>query len=410
MPVPSRALYLLTLVAPVALGDADYGEIQVLNDYQDREEKLGHVYLGPITSWTDSYFAGKQRWTTASGVNWVIEVAPQTQKQLDGGGGSISNNETNLIAQWAMRDKADPARGSLIVWYQFSSTWGNRTTSDFQDNLGILSPPNGGDTAPASSRNLTQHFAWEQQFFDNRVRVQFGKLTSRVLFNLNRYAVSDREDFFTPMLVNNPVASYTARIGLGLFGEYKRDGWYASAMIRDADADLSKKFIDFDSLDSGNWEYVAELALTPSDVVGLGRGVYRITYSHADSTEAAASGVPSTSSVSLSFDQDLGERVGAFFRFAKSADTFRAFDRRTAVGLQLKQPFGFANDRVGAGFWWARPTDPTLRSESGVDFFYKLQVARFAEISAGAQVIFDPAFRTDKNNVTIGQLRLRLVF
>ena len=148
------------------------------------------------------------------------------------------------------------------------------------EGLGVISPPNGGDTHPVSSRDLTQHFAWEQYFADDRIRIQVGKMTTRVLFNLNRYAVSDREDYFTPMIVNNPVAHYTARVGFGAFAEFKSDNWYVSGMIRDADADLSKRFIDFDSLSTGNWEYVAELGFTPGDVAGLGRGVYRLTVSH----------------------------------------------------------------------------------------------------------------------------------
>ena len=258
---------------------ANLGELQVLNDYKDRDQKLGHITLGPITRGAESYLDWKGRWTNNTGFNWLIESAPQYQSQLDGGAGSHTNNETNLIAQWSPIDNQNPKRGNLLVWYQLSATWGGQTTTEFQDGLGVISPPNGGDTHPTDSRDLTQHFAWEQYFADNNVRIQFGKLTTRVLFNLNRYAVSDREDFFTPMIVNNPVAHYTARVGLGAFAEVRRDGWYMSGMVRDADADLSKRFIDFDSLSTGNWEYVGEFGLTPSDVAGLGEGNYRANVS-----------------------------------------------------------------------------------------------------------------------------------
>ena len=387
----------------------DYGELQVLKDYEDRTEKLGHVSMGRFSQATDRYFDRKDGWTTNSGFSWMIESAPQFQAQIDGGAGSSSNNETNLIGQWSLVDKGDSKRGNLLIWYQFSSTWGSRTTTELMEGLGVISPTNGGDTHPVSSRDLTQHFAWEQYFADDRVRIQVGKMTTRVLFNLNRYAVSDREDFFTPMIVNNPVAHYTARVGFGTFVEYKKDSWYVSGMIRDADADLSKRFIDFDSLSTGNWEYVGELGFTPGDVAGLGRGVYRLTISHSDATGDVTTGLPSTSSVALSFDQDIGDRIGAFFRFATSNDTFRTFDRRIATGLQIKQPFGFTNDRIGAGLWWGSPVDNTLRSETGIDLFWKFQIATFMEVSAGAQWIFDPAIRTDKDSVLLGQLRLRLI-
>lgn len=383
----------------------DYGEIQVLIDYEDSSEKLGHISFGRIGASLNTYLDRKARWTSKSGFSWLIEVAPIFQKHIDSGGGSNANNETNLIAQWSIVDPQDSGRGSIIAWYQFADTWGNRTTSDLMEIMGVLSPPNGGDTAPASSRDLTQHFAWEQKFVGDRLRVQVGKLTTRVLFNLNRYAVSDREDFFTPMIVNNPVAHYTARVGFGTFVEYKQPGWYLSGMVRDADADLSKRFVDFDSLSTGNWEYVAEAALTPGDVAGLGQGVYRVTVSRSDRTET----VDSTSSVSFSFDQDLGERYGAFFRLAMSDDTFRAFERRMSAGVQVKKPFGFANDRIGAAAWWGDPSDSALRSETGIDLFWKFQIARFMEVSLGAQVVLDPALDEDRSRATTAALRFRLL-
>jgi hypothetical protein len=405
------AMAAASAVAQETTGTTDeYGELRPLNEYRERGEKLGHVSMGPLTRATDTYFDRKDSWSTSSGFNWLIESAPMWQTQLDGGAGSQSNVETNLIGQWSLVDKSDSKRGNLLVWYQYASTWGGQTTTEFKERLGIISPPNGGDTHPSGSHDLFQHFAWEQTFAQDRIRIQVGKLTTRVLLNLNRYAISDREDFFTPMIVNNPVAHYTARAGLGAFAEYKTGGWYVSGMIRDADADPEERFIDFDSLSSGNWEYVGEFGITPGDVFGLGRGVYRLTISHSDAIGDAMSGLPSTSSVSLSFDQDLGDRLGAFFRFASSDDTFRTFDRRIAAGLQVKRPFGFANDHVGIGYWWGSPADNALRSETGIDFFWQLQIAKWMEVAAGGQLIFDPAVRPDKDSVLLGQIRLRLVF
>ncbi len=407
---PQQLICTLLLITSPAYNaqaqSANYGEVQVLIDYADRDEKLGHVSLGAVTSTTDRYFDFKSRTTETTGLSWLIESAPQYQALLGGGVDATANNETNLIAQWYVRDPADAGRGNLLLWYQFSSTWGNQTTSDFQNDIGILSPPNGGDTAPDNSRDLAQHIAWEQRFTDDSVRIQVGKLTTRVLMNLNRYAVSDREDFFTPMIVNNPVAHYTARAGLGAFAEYSGNSWYVSGMLRDADADLSKRLADFSSLDSGNWEYLAESGLTPDDVLGLGAGNYRVTVSYSDATDSA----DSTSSVSLSFDQDLGNRLGAYFRYATANDTFRAFDRRIAMGLQIKEPLGFSNDRIGIGYWWGSPTDDALRSESGLDLYWKLQIARFLEVSAGLQTVFDPAFDTTQDTATLAQARLRFVF
>lgn len=399
-------LLLPGLLSPAIAGDTvgTYGEAGVLIDYEDRDDKTGHVDLGPLSRGMDAYLGFKERNVQARGLNYIVEVAPQYQYQLDGDGGAHANNETNFIVQWALVDSAQPRRGNLLAWYQWSDTWGGKTTSELAARAGVLSPPNGGDTAPGNSRDLTQHFAWEQWFADDQWRIMVGKLTTRVLFNLNRYTVSDREDFFTPMLVNNPAAHYTARIGLGAFVEYRGNDWYLSGMIRDADADLSERFIDFGSLDSGNWEYVSELGFTPGDAMGMGAGNYRLTVSYSDDTD----NFDSTSTVSVSADQDIGDTLGLFLRYSYANDTFRAFDQRLAAGLQMRRPLGFANDRVGIGAWWGDPADGGLDDEYGIDLFWKVQVSPWLELTPGLQYNLNPALM-DRNKAVFASMRLRWV-
>ena len=397
-------LFAASLAAATAHA-ADYGELGVLIDYENRAEKSGHIDLGPVSKAMNSYLSFKDRTFGDSGFNYMVEVAPQYQYQLDGDAGSTANNETNFIVQWALVDTDNAKRGNLLTWYQWSDTWGGKTTSEFAQRLGVLSPPNGGDTAPDNSRDLFQHFAWEQWFGNDHWRLMVGKLTTRVLFNLNRYTVSDREDFFTPMLVNNPVTHYTARIGLGSFLEYRRDKWYVSGMIRDADADLSKRFVDVDSLDSGNWEYVSELGSTPDNLLGWGEGNYRLTLSYSDATDQ----LDSTRSWAFSADQDIGPRYGLFMRYAQADDTYRSFEKRLAAGMQRKLPLGFANDRVGVAGWWARPTDRLLDDEYGVDMFWKVQLTSWLELTPGLQINFNPAAKPDRDKVVLAQMRLRLV-
>ena len=395
----------LAFPAPGKAEPTDYGEIDLLNDYEDREDLATHSALDTVSRAMDFYFDKKETTFQSRGLNYILEVSPQLQHHIDGDAGTHANNETNLITQWSVIDSAEPKRGNLLFWYQWSDTWGSDTTSDFSSELGVLSPPNGGDTAPDGSRDLTQHFAWEQWSDDEHWRLMVGKLTTRVLFNLNRYTVSDREDFFTPMLVNNPVAHYTARIGFGAFVEHKRDDWYVSGMIRDADADLSKKFIDFDSIDSGNWEYVSEVGSTPENFNGWGKGIYRLTLSYSDSTD----NLDSTRTMSFSGDQDFGDSWGAFVRYAWSDDTYRAFEQRLAFGTQMLKPLGYDSDRLGVAAWWGKPADSSLDDEYGLDMFWKIQVSQWLEFSPGLQVNLNPAIKPDRSSAVIAQVRLRMV-
>ena len=216
----------------------------------------------------------------AIGLTWIIEVAPMLQYGVNASAGVNINNESNFIVWWDLINRQKSNIGSLLLWYQVSATWSGKTTTEFMEDLGVLSPLNGGDTHPKKRANRVQTLAWNQSLFANKFRILLGQLTTRVMLNLNRFAISDREDFFSPLIVNNPVVHYTARLGLGAYLEYKADHWYLSGMIRDANA--QKAFLDFDHLFDGINEYVVETAFTPSNLFNLGQGNYRFTYSYTD--------------------------------------------------------------------------------------------------------------------------------
>ena len=379
-----------------------YGEVSMLWEDESPTLRSGHDALRPLTDAMSSYFAAKDRLRQA-GVTYSIEYAPQFQWDLHGA--YTANDETNLIVQWSLVDPLSPKRGSLLAWYQISRTLADLTTSEFMDQVGIISPVNGGDTAPTNYRGLLQMLAGEQWFFDDQLRVGIGKLTTRTFLHLNRYAVSDREDFFTPMVVNNPVVPFTARNGMGLFGQYHMDSAYLTGMIREADGTTTG--IDFSTLDSGNWEYALELGLTPDNLAGLGQGYYRMTGYYTDDFGQGGARSPSGWTLSLSFDQDIGENYGALFRYAYASEPFRDFKQRAAVGLQIKNPWRYRYDRVGLAAWCGDPTDPGLGNEYGMEVFWKLQLAPYLELTPDLQVIFNPQRDHDRDSVFIAGLRLR---
>ena len=381
-----------------------YGEIAVLQDNFQPPRKTGHDAMQPVTDAISGYFDFKQR-LRERGLNYTVEYAPQFQWNLDGG--DHGNDETNLIAQWSPIDPANTKRGTLMGWYQVSNTLGDVTTSEFQDEAGVISPLNGGDTFPAGSSQLWQMLAWEQWFGEERVRFGAGKLTTRTFLNLNRYAVSDREDFFSPMLVNNPVSPFAARNGMGAFVQiHLEEKGYITAMVREADGTGTD--ISFDTIDSGNWETAIEFALTLPDLVGMGEGNYRFTLYHTDAIGEGGSAQPAGESLALSFDQDVGERYGLLFRYAKAYEDFRAFEERLAIGMQIKAPLGFQYDRIGLAMWWGDPVDDAIETETGFEAFWKWQLAPWFELSSNLQYIPEPQARPDADDALFAGIRLRL--
>ncbi|GJM29782.1 MAG: hypothetical protein DHS20C17_24170 [Cyclobacteriaceae bacterium] len=385
---------------------ADYGELKVLTAYDNPGSKSGHISLGLFDGVFNSYFDFKDRFQAKTGLNYMIEYAPIFQWDFGGDGGSNFNDELNLIGQWALVDKENPSRGNLIMWYQLSHTIGSQTTTEFMEELGIITPVNGGDTHPVTTNGRFVHFAWEQYFLDEKIRLMVGKLSSRVFLNLNRYGVSDREDFINFMFVNNPVVPFIARQGLGAFVKYNQGSWYLGGMFRDATA--SNDFIDFESLKDNSWEYALELGLTPSDFLGLGEGNYRFTFHCTDSLSTGLAH-PSGWTLSLSFDQDLGDKLGAMFRYSYASEDFLAFKERFVLGAQVLTPFNFQNDRIGVGFWWGRSVDKQLDPEFGLEAYWKIQFTPFMEFSPDLQVVLNPAKNHEKDALFIGGLRFRVV-
>ena len=404
------ALLLLGAVAGSARAseqDPQYGEMEILEEYyRDSELRSGHIPLGRVDDGLERYFDMKERLREKTGLQYVLESAPILQGQLNGGAGPTANLETNAIARWSPIDFENPKRGNLMVWYQFANTIGSDTTAEFLQEMGVLSPLNGGDTGDSLTRSVFQQIAWEQWFLDDRLRFMLGKQTTRVTMNLNRYAVGDREDFFSPMIVNNPVVPYTARIGLALFGEYQTDDWYVSGMVRDADGFAT--YVDW-SVHADELEYIGEFGFTPDDLAGLGQGVYRLTLNYTNPVGSGAARQPSGWDASLSFDQNVGDDYGLFFRYAYASEYFRAFRQNVALGAQIKHPLGFRDDRIGVAAWWGDPSGRSRHDEYGLEAFWKLQVLRFLEVTPDLQLVIDPALSSDAVAL-VGGLRLRVLF
>ncbi|MGB0660854.1 MAG: carbohydrate porin [Mangrovicoccus sp.] len=372
-----------------------YGEADALFD--TAQERDGHLSFGALGRLSERYFDAKDRVHQQNGSYWFFEDRLINQW---GDGSRINDNELNLIARQEFA-RAHAGGWSLNLWGQFANSLGGKTGGEFQSDLGILSPLNGGNSGPDKSNEILQMAALEYVAPEGAWRAQAGKLSLRMLVNLNRYANGDSEMFFSPMLGNNPVVPYTALLGLGAYGQYQTEAWSLAGLVRAPDTELG---LTLDGWEAGNRGYVVEAALTP-DLPGLGEGIYRLTWSLDEANDA----LPRMETWSLSTDQDFGPRLGGFFRYAWAETTFRDFDQRLAAGFQVKKPLGLTHDRLGLGYWWGHPSDATLDPEQGLEIFYKAQISRFLEITPDIQLVKDPAFSTRDSDVVLG-LRLRLFF
>jgi hypothetical protein len=82
---------------------------------------------------------------------------------------------------------------------------------------------------------------------------------------------------------------------------------------------------------------------------------------------------------------------------------------QTTAGLAVLKPFGLRGE-IGVGTSWAQPKDDKLRSQFGVEGYWKLLALPNLWLTPGVQVIFDPTFNPQEQNVTISQIKARLFF
>ena len=116
-------------------GKSSLGELNVLEEYDAKVKKQGHINLGKLSNVFDDYQQSKKEFAESSGFNYLVEISPQFQWDAKGDVDNHINNETNLIALYNLVDPSDSKRGNLLVWYQFANTWSDFRTSDFRSNL-----------------------------------------------------------------------------------------------------------------------------------------------------------------------------------------------------------------------------------------------------------------------------------
>lgn len=373
----------------------DYGDIAGLFDQTSLHDGL--LDTGALGRAYDRYARWKSDLTARTGLSWLIEERQISQR---GNADRIIDSEFNVYGRLEFARSA-PARWSLMAWGQLAATLGDATGSVFQTSLGILSPLNGGNTGPRRSNQILRMLALEYVSANETFRVQIGKLALRSLMNLNRHTYGTGDSFFSPMLGSNPVVPYTELYGLGVFAQYRADNWYISGLVRAPDTELS---VSTAAWTNGTREYVVEAALTPT-IPGLGYGEYRLTWS----LLPAGAAFSRVETLSFSADQDFGDRYGGFFRYAAGADTFRDFDRVVAAGLIMKRPLGRATDQAGIGVWQGTPTNATLGRETGVELYYRAQIAPAVHLTPNIQIVKNPANSTAPSQTVIG-LRLRIAF
>ena len=139
------------------------------------------------------------------------------------------------------------------------------------------------------------------------------------------------------------------------------------------------------------------------EVPHLGRGVYRINGVFTDGQGENEA----TQGIILTFDQDLGARWGAFFRYddTEFQTLTSPLNESISFGFYNRSPFGRKGDRFGIGAFRTRSIQEDVFKEWGGEAFYRLALTKWCDLSIALQV-FDAA----KTNDTFVTLSGRVFF
>ncbi|MEP2703403.1 MAG: carbohydrate porin [Roseibium sp.] len=356
------------------------------------------------------YHQWKRELSVTNGIDFLIQSAPIYQISPTNGK-SYLDNELDLYFNWRLFE-SDRTTGSIFFWGLYVQTFTEAPTGAYASSLGLLTLPNGGATDPNKAA-VAPAALWWQQEFNSGFNFRIGQLLASSLWGANSYLGDDRETFMNSVFAANQGVPWSSgNRGLGAMAGFDAGPFYLSAGVQDAKGDQSS--IDFQSFSDGKFAYLAEIGLTPTLPDGRS-GKYSVTIGHVDRTgTGAARDQRDGWGVIVSAEQDINDRLAAFGILRRSWGRFAGNMEMTAgAGLIAKAPFGWTDDQIGLGGFFAKPHDTmagTLRNEFGVEAYWRAQLTPRLDFTPDVQVYLQPGRKTTNDPVFVFGARTRVAF
>lgn len=251
---------------------------------------------------------------------------------------------------------------------------------------------------------------WIQQKFGNTLGIRAGKI-----FPITAYDFFPFKNFRTAFVDFNHVTNATIPLpgnGLGAFLQYRP---HPKVMLRlgvhDANADVQKS--GFDTL-NGELFTIFEAGF---DTGQTARQTGRPPGSHFHISlwrqdERKDAGIDSGWGVGISAVQRFG-RYAPFARYGYADVTASGptpARHMVNAGVVVDEIFGQDKDSIGIGFTWTDPADRSLKKQSAIDAFYRVQLTPEIEVGSTMELIFNPVRNPAQDTVFVWGLRSRFEF
>ncbi len=358
------------------------------------KDALSDIDLGLYSKWQKM----KQELDKSAGIDFALEnttIYQHTSGGIDAN--SAAEDTLGLYATWAIfRDANGTDKAGIGFQAELRGNPTHDEFTDMTDEIGSLWSPN---DATSDDYNTINQLWWGQKVFEGRLAYIIGKIDPTSYVNGNRFAGSGNTQFFGQPFATNPARAFPDNgLGAEARGMLTRE-WYVTGLISDSNA--NSNYSPFKTIE-GSWFYALETGVK-LNINGLGEGNYCVTGWYRDMFDGETG-----SGWALSFDQDLGDTLGAFVRYGGNDGNIIPVEQIVAAGISLQKPFGRKDDQAGIGVSWTRPSDHDLDVEYSSEIYYRLQMTQFVEFSLSAQAIFEPS-AGNQNTVGVFGARVRIL-
>ena len=319
------------------------------------------------------------------------------------GGKSGAGGDFDVFGTWDLINRGKADTGRLVWAVENRHKIGGRAASDLRPALGtLLAPVNGFNDRGWVVRDLF----WQQNLLDDRLRIIVGRADPTDYFGAHR--LQNKNALFFNRHISGAAAIPSPGHGLSLIGTLRpNDLFFFTAGTSNAYGDTTE--VQIESLFE-EWDLFSfgEVGFTPM-VKGLGQARYTVSGFYVDSRDRGDRDIPHDSGFSLVLDQDIGERVQAFFRYNYTEQSVSNIEHLVQGGVGVSGLLGSTDNMTGLAYSYADPAGPG-RSEQVVEIFHRFQLTGFIQFSIGAQAIFDPTFAPDDDVIGVFSTRARIAF
>lgn len=322
-------------------------------------------------------------------------------QQASGGSGerTTAAGDFDVLLRWSPVGAGTADSGSLFCSGEYRYKIGSATPASLGRTIGTLIPTvDGFGERPFVLKELY----WEQKLLDGKFRFGLGRIDLGNLFGSHR--LQSANSFFFNQAFSGLPTSNNPGPGLAAAAQLKLSDWLSvSGGAGDANGEAtSARFTRL--FEDGELLTFTEIAVLPQkENRGVGR--FRLSFWHRDAGEAT--GRPAGQGVTLSCDQDLGERWVVFGRYGWSDGELTNVRHSVQAGATCEDVF-VKDGLLGIAAAWAAPTSRVGRDEKIIEVFQRFQVTEMVQFTIGVQGIFDPTNAPRDRALCVLSLRLRV--